>query len=218
MELLYSDDRIAVCIKPAGVVATDEPGGMPELLRDALGCESVRSVHRLDRVVGGVMVYALTRRAASDLGSQMQNGGFRKEYLAVVHGCPREPQGTMRDHLLRDTAKRKSFLASEDTPGAQEANLDYRFQGTSGGLSLLSIRLYTGRTHQIRCQLSGRGMPIVGDRKYGWPEDDCAIALWSCGLSFLHPRTGERLSFARMPEQTYPWMIFREKFPGATYL
>lgn len=208
MEILYSDDRVVVCVKPAGVLSTDEPGGMPERLRLALEDGVVKSVHRLDRAVGGVMVYARTKRAASDLGRQMDAGAFTKEYRAVVHGVPAEESGVMRDFLLRDTGRRMTSIAPEGTSGAQEALLDYRVLGMAEGMSLLAIRLHTGRTHQIRCQLAGRGLPIVGDRKYGVKDGAENIALWSYCVGFSHPRTGEELVFTREPPDTYPWDRF----------
>ncbi len=207
MEILYHDDRVVVCVKPAGVLSTDEPGGMPALLREALGGD-IRGVHRLDRVTGGVMVYARTRRAASDLGAQMRSGRFRKRYLAVVHGAPSPAAGQMTDWLLRDRAARVTRAVPEGTPCAQYAALSYDTRGTAGPLSLVEIELRTGRTHQIRCQLSSRGLPLAGDRKYGGGEDGCALALWSFALAFDHPRTGERMAFTRPPDRLPPWDLF----------
>lgn len=210
MEILYSDDRVIVCIKPGGVLSTDAPGGMPERLREALGEPSavVKSVHRLDRTVSGVMVYARTKRAAADLGRQIADGTFRKEYLAVVHGTPENRRGMLRDHLLRDTAKRKTFVVSPDTVGAREAALEYMVLGEREDLSLLAIRLYTGRTHQIRCQLSAFGYPIVGDGKYGVADGADGIALLSHKVVFMHPRTGEEMTFLHGMPHTYPWLLF----------
>lgn len=212
MEFLYADDRVVVCIKPAGVLSTDEPGGMPELIRKALGDENavVRSVHRLDRVVGGVMVYARTARAASDLGKQMQEGRFHKEYRAVIRGVPPEREGTLRDLLIRDKALRKTFVTDAPGPEAKEAVLDYRVLDSKNGLSLVSVRLHTGRTHQIRCQFASRGMPLAGDRKYGSGEEDGPIGLWSCALEFCHPRTGERMRFEAEPPKEEPWIMFSQ--------
>lgn len=210
MRILFSDDRVIVCVKPEGVLSTDEPGGMPQLLRAALDDPDavVKSVHRLDRAVGGVMVYARTKRAASDLGRQIEDGTFRKTYLAVVCGVPAEPSGTLRHWLLRDRAARRTFVVPAGTDGAQEAVLSYELREEAGGASLLSVRLYTGRTHQIRCQLSHIGHPILGDRKYGGSSDGSEIALWSYGLQFAHPRTGEELSFLSPPPDSEPWSRF----------
>ena len=206
MEILYSDEKIVVCIKPAGVPSTDEPGGLPELVRLALGDNkaTVKTVHRLDQVVSGVMVLARTARAASDLSEQIRNHQFEKEYLAVVHGCPGEENGTFRDLLARNKVEKKTYIVPEAGKDTQEAVLDYRVLAKNGELSKVKIRLHTGRTHQIRAQFSGRGFPLVGDRKYGRGED-CNIALWSHRVAFLHPKTGERMEFSKEPPEADPW-------------
>ena len=210
MEILFSDDRVIVCVKPAGVLSTDEPGGMPQLLRAALGDPGavIKSVHRLDRAVGGVMVYARTKRAASDLGRQIEDGAFQKKYLAVVSGTPAEPSAVLRHWLLRDRTARRTVVVGEGTDGAQEAILSYELMEAYGRRSLLSVRLYTGRTHQIRCQLSHIGHPILGDGKYGGAPDEAGIALWSNCLRFLHPRTGEEMFFQAPPPAAEPWSRF----------
>lgn len=206
MEVLYSDDRVFVCIKPAGVVSTDEPGGMPELIRKALGDGDavVRTVHRLDQAVSGLMVYARTARAAAELSAQMQAGSFEKEYLAVVCGNPPE-HGTLRDLLLRDKLRRTTQVVQAPGKDVQEAVLDYWVIRRLEGRSLVRVRLHTGRTHQIRVQFSSRGWPLVGDRKYGQAEEEKNIALWSCRLAFFHPRTGEKMVFEKDPPTVYPW-------------
>ena len=195
--ILYQDDHILLCVKPPRVLSTDEAGGMPELVRQALGdpAADVRTVHRLDRVVSGLMVLARSPQAASELSRQIREGEFDKEYLAVVHGAPAEPAGRMTDLLLRDKRERKTYVVAERGKGVQEAILDYRVLACSEGLTKVAIRLITGRTHQIRAQFSGRGLPLVGDRKYSLLEDDCEIALWSHRLSFRHPVTGEAVDF-----------------------
>lgn len=207
MDIIYQDQDIVLAIKPPRVLSTDEPGGMPELVRQALGDEKadVRTVHRLDRVVSGLMVLARNAQAASELSRQIREGEFDKEYLAVVHGCPDEQQGTFRDLLLRDKRERKTYVVTEGAKGVQEAILDYSVLRSVDGMSKVSIHLVTGRTHQIRAQFSSRGLPLVGDRKYSDLQDDCEIALWSHRLSFCHPVTGEKMDFTVQPPWKYPW-------------
>lgn len=210
MELIYSDEKIAVCVKPAGVLSTDEPGGVPELLRQSLGDPNatVRTVHRLDRVVGGLMVLARTARAASELSRQIRDGEFEKEYMAVVHGHPEKDADTLRDLLARDKRERKTYIVSQPGKDAREAVLTYQTVGKTDALTKLRIQLQTGRTHQIRAQFSGRQLPLVGDRKYSLLEDGCEIALWSCRLAFAHPKTGEPMEFFLEPPEVYPWTLF----------
>lgn len=207
MELIHVDRDIVVCIKPPRVVSTDEPGGLPALVREALGDPSanVRTVHRLDRVVSGLMVLARTRKAASELSRQIMAGEFDKEYLAVLHGAPNEEAGTLRDLLLRNKQERKTYVVSEPGKDVQEAILNYRLISKTENLSKVQIELVTGRTHQIRAQFSSRGLPLVGDRKYGTHEDNCEIALWSHKIVFNHPYTGKRMEFIQNPPPVYPW-------------
>lgn len=210
MNIIYYDNNIIVCIKPAGVISTDEEGGMPQLLREALGDENadIRAVHRLDQVVSGLMVYAQSNAAASELSRQIRCGEFHKSYLAVVHGAPEERKGRFEDILLRSKEKRKTFVINKPARGAQNAILDYELLGSNGERSLVAIELITGRTHQIRAQFSHRRLPLLGDRKYGAGEDDCRIALWSYSLSFLNPETGKRMNFRVKPPREYPWSDF----------
>ena len=207
MNILYSDNHIVVCIKPPRVLSTDEPGGMPELVRQALNITQVRTVHRLDRVVSGVMVLAKTAEAASELSRQIREDCFQKEYLAIIHGTPAQPGGTLRDLLLRNKQERKTYVADHMEKGVQEAILDYQTLASCEDFSRVRIRLITGRTHQIRAQFSSRGLPLVGDRKYSTLEDDCEIALWSYRLVFTHPATGEKMEFIKEPPESYPWTV-----------
>ena len=211
-QILHQDDHFLVCLKPARVRSTDEPGGMPELCRNALGNPKadVRTVHRLDQVVSGLMVLARGAKAASELSRQIREDEFGKEYLAVLHGVPAAPSGTLTDLLFRNKPERKTYVVTEPAKGVQEAILDYEVVGTAGDFSMVRILLRTGRTHQIRCQFSSRDLPLVGDRKYSLNEDNCEIALWSSRLSFRHPVTGEDMDFTAPPPAEYPWTLFSE--------
>ena len=208
MEILYKDEQLVVAIKPPRVLSTDEPGGMPSLLRQALGTEDVRTVHRLDRVVSGLMVLARNAEAASELSRQIREGSFEKEYVAVIHGHPEEKEGRYTDLLLRNKQEKKTYVVQEMAKGVQEAILTYKTETEAEMFTKVRICLITGRTHQIRAQFSSRGLPLVGDRKYSLNEDDCEIALWSGMLGFTHPATGERMVFTAEPPQEYPWTEF----------
>ncbi len=205
MEILYADKDLVVCVKPPRVLSTDEPGGLPELLRQALGTKDFRTVHRLDRVVSGLMVVARNAAAASALSRQIRENSFQKEYMAVLHGRPAADSGTLRDLLGRDKARKMTYVA--DTPGKdiQEAVLDYWVLAKNADFSQVRIRLHTGRTHQIRVQFASRGMPLIGERKYSQLDDPCEIALWSYRLGFAHPKTGEPMEFTKEPPVEYPW-------------
>ena len=207
LTMLYLDDHIAVCVKPPRVLSTDEPGGMPDLVRQTLGDPraDVRTVHRLDRVVGGVMVLARNAAAASELSRQIREGTFEKRYLAVVHGKPEEDAGQLHDLLGRDKARKMTYVAEAPGKGIQEAVLSYRVLNQTGEFSRVEIKLHTGRTHQIRVQFASRGMPLVGERKYSTLGDPCEIALWSSSLTFRHPVTGEAMTFTQQPPEEYPW-------------
>lgn len=208
MQIVYQDRDLIVCVKPPRVLSTDEPGGMPELVRIATGETDIRTVHRLDRVVSGLMVLAKNVQTASELSRQIRDGEFSKEYQAVIHGRPDKDTDLYRDLLLRDKRERKTYVVTEMGKGVQEALLRYRVLSANKAFSKVAIELITGRTHQIRAQFSGRGLPLVGDRKYSTLEDPCEIALWSWRLGFTHPKTGEPLAFELEPPDEYPWNTF----------
>lgn len=207
MEIIYCDKDIVVCVKPAGVLSTDEPGGLPGLLRAELGGE-IRTVHRLDRATGGLMVLARSKPAASKLSCQIREGGFEKSYLAFVHG--ETPAGGELRHLMyRDKARKMSFITDRPGKGVQEAVLEYerlaycpRRRG-----SLVRVKLITGRTHQIRCQFAHCGFPLFGERKYSELNDPCKLALWSAELRFRHPVSGGELEFKKSPPEEFPWTL-----------
>ena len=210
MQIVFKDNDIVVCIKPQRVLSTDEPGGVPELVRQALGNPQadVRTVHRLDRVVGGLMVLARNAQAASELSRQIREDQFEKEYTAVVHGRPEEMEGKFFDLLLRDKARKMTMVVSKPGKDVQPASLGYWMLGEHDGMSKVRIKLETGRTHQIRVQFASRGLPLVGERKYSTLEDDCEIALWSSKIGFSHPVTGEKMEFKLDPPGIYPWNCF----------
>ena len=209
MEIVYIDSDIVVCIKPARVLSTDEPGGLPDLIREELGNPKadIRTVHRLDRVVSGLMVLARNAKAASELSRQVREDEFEKEYLAVVHGVPAEKNSTLRDLLIRDKARKMTLVTDTPGKGVQEAILHYQTVAEGEGLSRVCIQLVTGRTHQIRTQFASRNLPLVGERKYAVLDDDCEIALWSHRIGFTHPTTGERMEFTQEPPEVYPWTV-----------
>lgn len=205
IDILYADEHIVVCVKPSRVLSTDEPGGLPELLRQQLETQDFRTVHRLDRVVSGLMVVARNGAAASELSRQIREDSFEKEYQAVVHGCPAENEGRLTDLLYRDKARKMTLVATQPGKDVLPAALQYRVLASNCRLTRLRIRLETGRTHQIRVQFASRGMPLVGERKYSERNDPCEIALWSYRLAFCHPVTGERMDFSKEPPLAFPW-------------
>ena len=178
MQILYSDQEIAVCVKPVGLDSEKE---VPAKLKELLGGE-VFTLHRLDKNVGGVMVYARTKAAAARLSRAIQDNAMVKEYVAMVHGTPPE-SGEWEDLLFKDSRKNKVFVVKKQRAGVKAARLEYRTL-RAGERSLVRIRLHTGRSHQIRVQFSSRGFPLVGDHKYGSRAEETAPMLFSCGLRF----------------------------------
>ena len=192
MDILYSDQNIAVCIKPVGL---DSEADVPAALKEALGGD-LFPIHRLDKNVGGVMVYARTKQAAAQLSRAVQEGTMVKEYVAMVHGTPPET-GDWEDLLWKDSVKNKVFVVKRDRRGVKKARLEFR-RLCEGETSLVRIRLHTGRSHQIRVQFSSRGFPLVGDHKYGSRDGRTAPMLFSCRLTF--PYRGETRQFEALPD------------------
>ncbi len=193
MEILFSDKDIAVCVKPVGL---DSEIQVPQALQEALGGD-LFPIHRLDKNVGGVMVYARTKSAAATLSRAVQDGSLIKEYAALVHGTPPET-GDWEDLLFKDSTKNKVFTVKRERKGVKKARLEYRLL-RSGAEGLVHIRLHTGRSHQIRVQFASRGFPLVGDHKYGSRDDAVASPmLFSCRISF--PYQGKRQCFEAFPD------------------
>ena len=191
MEILYSDKHLAVCVKPVGL---DSETGVPAALKAQLGGE-VFPVHRLDQNVGGVMVYARTKLAAAELSRAVQDGTMVKEYVALVHGTPPEA-GDWEDFLFKDSRKNKVFAVKKERKGVKYARLEYT-RLTADDPSLVTIRLHTGRSHQIRVQFSSRGFPLVGDHKYGSRAVQTEPMLFSRRISF--PWQGETRVYSAKP-------------------
>ena len=188
MEILYSDRQIIVCVKPVGL---DSEHDVPA----TLGGE-IYTLHRLDKNVGGVMVYARTKAAAAALSNAIQDGTMVKEYVAMVHGAPPE-RGDWQDLLFKDSSKNKVFVVKKERKGVKKARLEFS-RLTEGETSLVRIRLHTGRSHQIRVQFASRGYPLLGDHKYGAKDTLTAPMLFSCCLTF--PYNGKTVRFEKLPD------------------
>lgn len=192
MEILFQDGDLVVCVKPVGL---DSESGVPAALEAQLG-GTFFPIHRLDQNVGGVMVYARTKKAAAELSRAVQEGTMVKEYLALVHGIP-EASGDWEDLLWKDSKKNKVYVVKRQRGGVKKARLEYT-RLTDTDPSLVRIRLHTGRSHQIRVQFSSRGFPLVGDHKYGSRDQRTAPMLFSCKLTF--PYQGRKVSYEKLPD------------------
>lgn len=213
MEILYYDKDIVVPVKPVGVLSEEGTGtddSVPALLRAEFG--TLYPVHRLDRAVGGVMVYARHKKAAAALCAAVAANALKKEYIAVVEGCPTPPEGKLVDLLFKDARQNKSFVVDTPRAGAREARLTYRTLATvtaeGGTYSRVGITLETGRSHQIRVQFASRKTPLVGDGKYGARTKAPAPALFSSALTFVHPTSKETVSFTAPTPDGFPWSLF----------
>lgn len=195
MEVLFENDKIIVCIKPAGLSSQgDGKNSFLTLLKEKTGGE-IYPVHRLDTVTSGVMVYAKDTKTASFLSREIQEGRFEKEYTAVVHNLFEEKSGIMENFLFKDSKKNKSYVVKSQRKGVKKALLEYEVISEYNGLSLVKIKLHTGRTHQIRVQFSYSGHSVYGDGKYGASDNINFIALFSHSLTFTEPVTKQRMCF-----------------------
>ena len=169
------------------------------------------TVHRLDKNVSGVMVFALNSKAASSLARQIQEKTVKKEYLAVINGRPTQEKGSMFDLLFRDASKNKTYVVDRERKGVRDASLDYELLVSDEGHSLVRVDLHTGRTHQIRVQFASRGMSLVGDGRYGSGDGKDEPSLFSYKLSFDHPARKKRMSFVAFPEKTGAFEILSDE-------
>lgn len=206
LSILYEDEAILVCEKPAGVATQTKRLGqadMESLLKNYRVEKGeppyIGVVHRLDQPVSGVMVFAKTKETAADLSRQIQTKQADKYYYAKVEGIPEKKKGTLEHYLLRDGKTNTSSVVRSGTPGAKRAALSYEVLAAADGSAILKIKLETGRHHQIRVQLSHAGFPIVGDRKYNFKANMSPaaenLALCSYKIGFKHPITRKKLEF-----------------------
>ncbi len=221
MVILYEDSDIIICQKEPGEASelTEDGKGPGDEIRAKYGYAGI--IHRLDKPVGGAIVYAKNKASAAYMSSLVCNNQLFKEYLAVVEGVPEPSEGEMRDYLFKDSHSNKVFTVKRLRRGVREAVLDYRLLQTVHNegrtLSLVKIKLRTGRTHQIRVQFASRKMPLAGDGKYGSRINRCSVALWSHSLEFASHKDGEYLRISsEPPRESYPWMLF-DKEPSEEY-
>lgn len=208
IEILEQTPGLVVCIKPVGVRAQGEaPDALPALLAKQLGA-GVYPVHRLDQAVGGLMVFARTGAMAAKLSQAMAEGTLQKEYLAVLGARPKDDSGELFDLLFHDRFKNKTYVISKERKGVKKASLSYRVVAEADGLCLVHVRLHTGRTHQIRVQFASRGMPLVGDGKYGSRKNAASPALWSYALTV--PMDGAIARIRALPEAAGVWAPFEQ--------
>lgn len=201
VKIIAQDKNIVACIKPRGLSSEDngkEPNTVSELRR-LCGCDGIRTLHRLDLGVGGVMIYAKNARAAAEMSRIISQGGMKKEYLALVHGIPERTEGELEDFLFKDSLRNKVFVTDRERKGVKRAKLFYKTldvrSSEDGEFSLVHITLETGRTHQIRVQFSSRKHPVAGDRKYGARDSFPYICLRSHKISFTSPFDKKPLIF-----------------------
>jgi 23S rRNA pseudouridine1911/1915/1917 synthase len=218
--ILYEDNHLLVVEKPVNIPTQEDASGDPDLLTILKADIKVRYqkpgnvylglVHRLDRPVGGAMVFAKTSKAASRLSEQVRTHAFGKEYLAVIHGSPNQKKGRMEHYLLKNQAANIVKAVSSSTPGSKQAVLEYEVLSSKESFSLVRINLLTGRSHQIRVQFSASGHPLFGDQKYGADVNTPGqqIALWSYRIRIQHPTTKKEMEFISHPPDHYPWNLF----------
>ncbi len=220
MKILYEDKYLIVCEKPIGVESQLSSAGKPDMItllseyRKEKGEDSyVGLVHRLDTATGGAMIYSKQENVTGKISGILNSPEYEKEYLAIVHGAPEQSEGELRDLLYHDKNKNKSYVVDRDRKGVKEAIAQYKLidsleDNDNGKISLVKVRLITGRTHQIRVQFASRGMSLLGDGKYGSRDNKASLALWSHRLSFVHPITKKKIEVTSEPPRDYPWSLF----------
>ncbi|MDP5273913.1 RluA family pseudouridine synthase [Chengkuizengella axinellae] len=219
--VIYEDNHILIVEKPVNIPTQQDISGDMDLLTmlkqdikeryNKPGNVFLGLVHRLDRPVGGVMVFAKTSKAASRLSNSIRTHQMEKEYMAVIHGTPSKQKGKLIHYLKKDTNLNKVYSVAKNVKDSKEAILEYEIKGSRDGFSLAQIRLHTGRSHQIRVQFSEIGCPLYGDQKYGEKgnKKNQQIALWSKRISFCHPTLKNDIEFHSSPPPVFPWNLWK---------
>ena len=202
--IIFEDNHLLVAFKPAGYLSQSDGSDAPDMLTYLKAYIKVKYnkpgnvylglVHRLDRNVSGVMVFARTSKCASRLSEQIRKGTFSKGYRARVQG-KLEGEGRLVNYLVKDEKLNKVTVYDREVPGSKRCELEYKAGAFDGGFTDVDVKLLTGRSHQIRAQFAHAGHPLEGDVKYGGKKSGEGIGLMSCRLSFDHPTTGEKLEF-----------------------
>lgn len=212
--ILYEDKHICICKKEAGMLSefSEDISSLPNLLRKQLNSD-IFVLHRLDKPVGGAIMYAKNKASSSAFSKLIQENSVKKEYLTVIDGKPNNNEGELSDLLFRDKQKNKTYTVKRMRKGVKDAKLEYNVIAHNENHSLVKVKLITGRTHQIRVQFASRKMPVTGDGKYGSKNNKCQTALWSYKLSFIHPFTKENITVECLPDfDKYPWSLFKTEY------
>lgn len=224
--ILFEDNHLLAVIKPPGILSQEDETGDPDMLtllkqdlkerHNKPGNVFLGLVHRIDRTVGGVMVFAKTSKSASRLSESVRNRVFGKTYVCVVQGSPAAHTGRLTHYILKDKKRNQVTVYNRPVDEAKEAILEYEVAANAGRYSLIAIRLHTGRPHQIRAQMSHIGCPLVGDLKYGAkPTADVSdIALWSTSVTAPHPISKEIVSFHSIPSGSKAWTWWTDEQLG----
>ena len=220
LTILYEDNHIIVGLKPQNIPSCEDESKDQDMLSmikeyikvtyNKQGNVYLGLIHRLDRPTGGVMVFAKSSKAASRLSEQLRAGDFEKRYFAVLSGVPKEEKATLTHYMKKNAVNNMVYVCPATVNGAKLARLDYNILDSKDGLSLADIRLHTGRSHQIRVQMSAIGTPVFGDMRYGGEKAKKGyLALWAYYLSFTHPVSKEKMVFrVQPPKENMPWSLF----------
>lgn len=212
VKILFEDEHIVVCEKEVGMISeeAETDDSLPLMLRKQLNCD-IYTLHRLDKPVGGAIIYAKTKTSAAKFSALISNNELEKSYLATTDGIPAEKNGELRDLLFKDSRKNKTFVVKRERKGVKEAVLKYEVVSETDKHALVKVFLETGRSHQIRVQFASRKTPLTGDGKYGSRDNRCSVALWSHSLRFIHPFTKQEICVTSLPDfENYPWNEFRK--------